>query len=225
MAAKKNLIFDALNSWRTERPDEPFAPELEIVRDALPAELACQPLKRIRGWLADCERRKAALESEYSYLRNVYSPAFEQPEQQEYALCDLFIPRLRLEIARRGRQTEARTHSNATEKQIDKRAATTSAPRDFQHSDDSRSLVFEGEKHTLTSNQAQVVEILHDAHRSGIPDLGKHYILEKLGTPASRLRDTFKRSKLWRTLIVSGAKRGTYRLRLPEVPKDPSKLV
>jgi len=215
MAAKKDLIFDALNSWRSERPGEPFAPELKILTDELPTKLGHQPLRRIRRWLTVCEGRKATLESEYPYLRNVYSPTFEQPEQQEYALCELFIPRLRLEIAGRRRQNKATlTESNAGEKQVDKRAASTSAPRDFQHSDDYRSVVFEGERHTLTSQQAQIVEMLHNAHSSGTPDLGKDYILEKLGTPASRLRDTFKRSKLWGTLIVVGAKRGTCRLNL-----------
>jgi len=215
MAAKRDLIFDALNSWRTERPDEPFAPELEILRDELASELALQPLKRIRGWLVVCQGRQAALEREYPYLRNVYSPTFEQPEQQAHALCELFIPRLRLEIARRGRQrTATRTHSNAMEKPVDKGDESASAPRDFQHSDDYRSVVFKRERYTLTSNQAQVVEMLHNAFCSGIPDLGKDHILEKLGTPASRLRDTFRNSKLWGTLIVLGAKRGTYRLNL-----------
>jgi hypothetical protein len=56
--------------------------------------------------------------------------------------------------------------------------------------------------------------MLYHASSSGTPELGQDYILEALGTPASRLRDTFKNSKLWRTLIVVGTKRGTYRLNL-----------
>jgi hypothetical protein len=215
VSAKRDRISEFLDQWRTEHPGESFAPELERESSNFAAELRSTALNEIRSWLVECQSKKIALEKEFPHLKRVYSPLSERREDLEYNLCELLIPHLRLEIARRGRQREAtRTHSNAMEKPVDKRDESASAPRDFQHSDDYRSVVFKGETHTLTSNQAQVVEILHNAYCSGIPDLGKDHVLEKLGTPASRLRDTFRKSKLWGTLIVFGAKRGTYRLNL-----------
>ncbi len=84
----------------------------------------------------------------------------------------------------------------------------------FKHSEDYISITFNDQTFTLTSRQAQVVQILHEAHKNELPDVGQHHILEKLGSQSSRLRDTFKRSDLWGTLIVQGKKSGTYRLNL-----------
>src|SRR5690242_15312261 len=88
-------------------------------------------------------------------------------------------------------------------------------PSGFRASPDYRSIEFKGKQYVLTLGQAQVVQMLDESRKSGTPCLGQDYILEKLETPASRLRDTFKTSPLWRTLIVRGEKRGTYRLNLP----------
>ncbi len=226
MTSKKDFIFDILSSWRTDRPDDPFASELEYLTNRLPTEIARLRLKQIRAWLALCESKKTALEREYPYLQNLYSPAFERPEQQEYALCELFIPRLRLEVARRGREGEPKhVRTKVRVRQSVKRDAFGPATSNFQHSNDYRSVVFGGQQHTLTSQQAHVVKMLHQAYSSGTPDLGKDYILEELETPASRLRDTFKSSRLWGTLIVTGTKRGTYRLNLNDLPKEPPKSI
>ena len=82
------------------------------------------------------------------------------------------------------------------------------------HSEDYVSITFNDQTFTLTSRQAQVVQILHEAHKNELPDVVQHHILEELGSQRSRLRDTFKRSDLWGTLIVQGKKSGTYRLNL-----------
>jgi hypothetical protein len=93
---------------------------------------------------------------------------------------------------------------------------------DFRHSNDYRTIVYRGRQHTLTANQAHVVKLLHEAHEAGTPDLSQSSLLEELGTPNSRLRDTFKRSELWGTLIVPGGRRGTKRLDLSAPPKKPA---
>jgi len=88
-------------------------------------------------------------------------------------------------------------------------------PVEFTHSEDFRSITFKGEPSLLTTRQAQVIQILFEAHREGHPDVHQDRILEKLGTGKSRLRDTFRtpNRELWKTLIVS-QKRGFFRLDL-----------
>jgi hypothetical protein len=87
--------------------------------------------------------------------------------------------------------------------------------KEFTHSADYRSVGLKGQRYSLTSRQAQVVELLHTASSDGNPELGKDYILEHLETPSSRLRDTFKTNQsAWKALIKRGERRGTYRLNL-----------
>ena len=83
----------------------------------------------------------------------------------------------------------------------------------FKHSDDYTSISWQGEGYILTNRQAKVVKILHKEYLNGTPDVGENYILEQLGTPDSDLKDTFKKSPLWQTLIIS-KKKGTYRLNI-----------
>jgi len=86
---------------------------------------------------------------------------------------------------------------------------------DFKHSTDFRSVTLNGKLYTLTSKQAQVIEMLYEAYEHGTPELGQAYILEQLGERSTRLRDTFKRNPdAWRALVVSGARRGSFRLNL-----------
>jgi len=85
----------------------------------------------------------------------------------------------------------------------------------FTHAPDYRSVSLRGQRYSLTTQQAQVVEILHIAHESGNPELSAAYILEQLGTPCSRLRDTFKKNRAaWEALIVRGKSKGVHRLNL-----------
>jgi hypothetical protein len=84
---------------------------------------------------------------------------------------------------------------------------------EFTHSDDYRSVTVRGQNFTLTSRQAQVIQILDENRRNGLPDVGKDYLLEKLETPSSRLRDSFKSNlPAWKVLVKTGTKRGTVRL-------------
>jgi hypothetical protein len=91
----------------------------------------------------------------------------------------------------------------------------SNAPKseEFLHSDDYRSVTVRGQNLTLTSRQAHVIQILDENRRNGLPDVGKDYLLEKLETPNSRLRDSFKSNFLaWKVLVKTGTKKGTVRL-------------
>jgi hypothetical protein len=84
----------------------------------------------------------------------------------------------------------------------------------FEHSEDFRTVEFGGKSYNLTPRQAQVVQFLFEEREKRMPEVAKDRILETLGSPNSRLRDTFKNSGLWGTLILPGMRRGTYRLNL-----------
>jgi hypothetical protein len=127
-----------------------------------------------------------------------------------------------LRLVRKQRRTSLRTRSsNAAEVPLSTHPGSGTETR-FAHSLDFRTVVLNGETYRLTSRQAQVVEILHFEHQQGPAEVGTAYILDRLGTPNSRLQDTFKRLEGWRTLIVPGKKRGTVRLNLPTNFKCPS---
>lgn len=127
----------------------------------------------------------------------------------------LWIDRLKLELISRGDNTGTPAVLAETE-------AVPEKAEEFNHSEDYRSIRWRGESYSLTSRQAQVVEMLWQAHHQGSLEVSKDYILEKLGSPSSRLRDSFRRSELWGHVIVPGSKRGTYRLNLSSVPKPRS---
>jgi hypothetical protein len=84
---------------------------------------------------------------------------------------------------------------------------------EFMHSVDYRSVTIRDQNFTLTSRQAQVIQILDESRINGLPDVGQDYLLEKLETPNSRLRDSFKSNRpAWNNLVKPGAKKGTVRL-------------
>ncbi|MFZ3214943.1 MAG: hypothetical protein WA192_02685 [Candidatus Acidiferrales bacterium] len=62
----------------------------------------------------------------------------------------------------------------------------------FTHSDDYRSVALRGGTHTLTAQQAQMVEILDQAHANGHRDVSIAHILEQLEKKSARWQDTWK---------------------------------
>jgi hypothetical protein len=83
------------------------------------------------------------------------------------------------------------------------------------HTPDYTSVNIGGKPYSLTSRQAQMIEILHAAWKEGTPDVGIAFILEKLGTENSRWQDTWKRNpQARRSLIRNGNRKGTLRLNL-----------
>jgi len=83
----------------------------------------------------------------------------------------------------------------------------------FSHSPDYRSVTVRGETYTLTSEQAGMIKILHEARESGNPEVSIAYIMEQLEKQSSRWQDTFKSNpKAKKALVESGARKGTLRL-------------
>lgn len=89
-----------------------------------------------------------------------------------------------------------------------------SATSGFKHSDDYSSIIFNGEEYTLTPLQAEAVKILHRNHMNGTPSLTHAYILEEIGYKGKSMKDIFKNSGLWNTLIIWPKKTGVYRLNI-----------
>jgi len=96
---------------------------------------------------------------------------------------------------------------------------TEQMPREFDPSDDYRHLVFRGTPYSLTRKQAQVVKLLHQAAKAGHPDVGKDRILSSIESETSAMKSIFKKSRLWKTLVISRS-RGTYRLDISEAGSE-----
>ena len=95
------------------------------------------------------------------------------------------------------------------------RTAPAKKPEGFSQSGEYTVVALRGQRWTLTSRQAQMIQILHKAHESGKPDVRIDYILEGLGTRNSRWQDTWKSNREARkALIKSGQRKGTLRLNL-----------
>jgi hypothetical protein len=80
------------------------------------------------------------------------------------------------------------------------------------YSDDFRDIKWQGQSFGLTPRQAEVVRLLYRAYENGTPQLSDKFICAALHTSESRLRDTFRKSKVWGTLIIPGNRPGTRRL-------------
>jgi hypothetical protein len=86
----------------------------------------------------------------------------------------------------------------------------------FEYAEDFRSVVLRGVAYSLTPRQAQVIELLFGVRGTGMPELSQEYILDRIGSKSLRLtlRDVFRKSPAWKTLVVPGDRRGMYRLNL-----------
>jgi hypothetical protein len=82
------------------------------------------------------------------------------------------------------------------------------------YSHDFRSIRWRGRSFKLSKRQADVVRLLYRAYENGIPEMSDRVICAELQTPGSRLRDTFRKSKAWGTLILKGSRPGMHRLNL-----------
>ena len=83
------------------------------------------------------------------------------------------------------------------------------------HSGDYRTVTLLRETYKLTSQQAQMIDVLHEAHKNGNPEVSIAYIQERLEKTSSRWQDTWKSNKKARVaLIQSGERKGTLRLKL-----------
>ena len=90
----------------------------------------------------------------------------------------------------------------------------------FSHTDDYQSIRFLGETYSLTERQAVIVGMLHKAHLVGHPDVAKRKLLRAIDAESSEVRDSFRKSALWNTLIRPGIRRGYYRIQLEVEPRE-----
>ena len=67
---------------------------------------------------------------------------------------------------------------------------------------------------TLSSQEAQIIEMLHACYTNKTPDVGQDHILVELGKPYQRLRYAFSDLDAWKALVAKGARKGTVRLNL-----------
>jgi hypothetical protein len=106
-------------------------------------------------------------------------------------------------------------HESHAQKSAKSREGVESKSTTFTHSPDYRSVAVRGKTYGLTSRQAQMIQILHEAYENETPDVGIDNILESLETPNGRWQDTFKsNSNARKALVTSGSRKGTLRLNL-----------
>jgi hypothetical protein len=104
-------------------------------------------------------------------------------------------------------------------KLLEAEAARTVPAQDsaFQYSDDYSWVKFNGKECRFGPVAAPIVEALHAARKRGQPEMTGARLLEIAGAPlTSRLRDYFKNTGAWKSLIVSRHK-GRYQLNLPPI--------
>lgn len=93
--------------------------------------------------------------------------------------------------------------------------STAESPNgEFRAAPGFRSVWWRGEQFTFGSKQAQVVELLFEAHQRGTPDIGQDHILVEVESRAGRLRDLFKNHPAWNRLIIRGDGKGIFRLNI-----------
>ena len=78
-------------------------------------------------------------------------------------------------------------------------------------SEDFRSVLYEGKPYTLTRQQGRMLEVLIEAYRRGHCVVDKDRLLRAAEAETSEVRNFWRNSPLWRTLITSPRK-GAYEL-------------
>jgi hypothetical protein len=85
----------------------------------------------------------------------------------------------------------------------------------FEVSEDCGTVRYRGKEYVLTRNQASMMRVLYQAYLDGFPNVEKLKLLAAVNNEESQVKDSWKLSPLWGTLIVSDKRRGRYRLNLP----------
>ena len=80
------------------------------------------------------------------------------------------------------------------------------------HTPDYTTVKWCDEVYHFTPMQAEVVRVLHNYQREGLDELRGAFILEKIESGSRSLSDLFKDSPAWKTLVLPGSKRGSYKL-------------
>jgi hypothetical protein len=167
---------------------------------------------------SNLRRQRLVLKPKIDFLKKTLqvlldrlSPAERESGELGRALKQLQSQRERLA------GSEENIPSAIAEATAETKAGTTNPampPGGFEHSEDYTSVIIRGEPFTLTSRQAQVIEILHEEYTRGTPDVGTAFILEKINCKTSRLRDIFRSRPAARKALVKSFSKGTVRLNL-----------
>lgn len=127
---------------------------------------------------------------------------------------------IRLESAKRGTPSKTSEHGG---KATSVETVIRDRPAEVTFSPDFHSLLLFGKQITLTARQATIVRILYAALEEGHPDVAKATLLGALEAETSNVRDFFRKTPLWKTVICLGSRRGTYRLNVrPARVDEPS---
>jgi len=91
---------------------------------------------------------------------------------------------------------------------------------EIAHSPDFRSVRWYSTEYPFTPQQAEIVKVLWEAYECSTPDVDAALLLSNdfkgKTSAAKRVRDIFRNSTAWRTMIVPGGSKGTYRLAPPQ---------
>ena len=90
--------------------------------------------------------------------------------------------------------------------------ATGEGANRFLHTPDYTTVTWRGQEFHLTPLQAKAVRVLHQWQRQGFRELRGSAILAEIDAYTRSLSDLFKGSPAWKTLVLPGSKRGSYRL-------------
>src|SRR5215207_2323955 len=80
------------------------------------------------------------------------------------------------------------------------------------HSSDFRSVLWFGVRYSFTPNQAKIIRVLWLAWEERTLDIGREMLIQAAGCKTKRMNIIFRGHRAWKTLIVQGELRGTYRL-------------
>jgi hypothetical protein len=106
------------------------------------------------------------------------------------------------------------TPEKKKKKRYSRNRATVVSSQEFVASPDYRTVCFRGKEYSLTRNQSTIVRLLHEAYTGRTPAVGKELLLAAIQAETSRVRDSFRNSPLWGSLIIPGKRRGAYQLNL-----------
>ena len=87
-------------------------------------------------------------------------------------------------------------------------------PKSFDHSPDFSTVRSKGRGYSLGPNERAAFRVLYEAWERDTPELGGDYVIEQAESNARNMSELFKRSGVWKTLVVPGSRRGVYRLSL-----------
>lgn len=96
----------------------------------------------------------------------------------------------------------------------------------FKHSDDYRSIAYEGVEYSPSSKQAEVIQKLHEEHLHGTPEVSWTRIKTEIAGEDSSYKSLSKLfrgkegKRIYKRLISKGKRQGTYRLNI-ESPIEP----